>query len=222
MIRRGRGLQGYTQAELAQRAGVTITTLYRAEQGLPLRKSSIDKIASALDMTLDELLQEKPVMDVTAHACVLHRGSSNVWFAPIDRRKNVPEDNAELVRSPQERRRLGSLGLTPIFISYPRLVMPDGPGATLIEVYGRYPDGINPDIYRDCMIHCLRGAIRLQILDEVVELEEGDFIGFATTNLRWMEPAAPLKGSDPTPLALWFGAVRLGRVRTKKSVKRKS
>lgn len=214
-IRRKRVLLGITQAELAQRAGVTITTLYRAEQGLPLRGSSLEKIAKGLDMTVDDLYEEKPVMDVTAHTYVLHRSTDNGWFAPIDRRRNVPEGNTELVRSPQERRRLGSLGLAPIFICYPNLVMPDGPGATLIEVYGRYPHGINADIYRDCMIHCVRGSIRLQILDEVVELGEGDFVGFVNRNLRWIEPAAPVRASDPTPLALWFGAVRLGRIRIK-------
>jgi len=214
LIQRARVLLDITQAELAERAGITVRTLYRAERGFPARHSSLEKIANGLNMSLDELLREKPVMDGTAQAYVLHRAAENVWSAPIDRRRNVPEDNETRVRSASERRRLGLLGLTPLFLCYPVLVMPEGPGATLLEVYGRYENAINPEVYRDAMMHCLRGGVRLGILDEIVELGEGDFVGYVSRNLRWIEPVAPLGENDPVSLVLWFGAVRLGRVHT--------
>ena len=211
-IQFARVLQDLTQADLARRSGVTVTTIYRAEKGLPVREKSLDKIAHGLDMRLDRLLVKKPVMSSETSAFLRHRASENVWYAPIDHRRNIPEDNKTLLRSPSERRRLGRLGLTPIFVCYPRLIMAEGPGATLIEVYGRYPHPFNVEIYRDCIIHCLRGRIRVAILDDIVDLGEGDFVGLASRNLSWIEPAAPIDIDDPTPLALWMGAVRLGRL----------
>lgn len=124
----------------------------------------------------------------------------------------MPEDNQRLVQDPRERMRLGRLGLAPVFISYPRLIMPDGPGATLIELYGRYEDDLNSYVYRDCIMYCQRGGVRLDVRGEVVELNEGDFVGFASRDLVWMEPVTADLGDAPPPLALWLGAVRLGKI----------
>lgn len=46
----------FTQAELAKKAGVGLSTVIRLERGEPGRISSIRKLATALDVTADELL----------------------------------------------------------------------------------------------------------------------------------------------------------------------
>lgn len=45
-----------TQAELAKKAGVGLSTVIRLERGEPGRISSIRKLATGLDVTADELL----------------------------------------------------------------------------------------------------------------------------------------------------------------------
>lgn len=204
-------IQRMTQTELAQRAGVAVTTVYRAEQGLPVRQSSLQKIAAAVDVKFDQFLRSGPLLHREDLSYVHHRAEEAVWYAPVDHRRILPEDNDRLVQSPAERKRLGILGLTPIFVCYPNLLMPEGPGATLIELYGRYNRPFNPTIYRECLVYGQRGRARLQVLDDVVELAEGDIAGFVSKNLRWIEPAEPSPSDDP-PLVLWVGAVRLGKV----------
>lgn len=210
-IQRGRLMLKLTQAELAQLAGVAVTTVYRVERCLPVRESSLRKLCAAMSIKFDEFLKMKPIFDARREAYVRHRGDETYWYAPVDHRRVVPEDDQTLVQDPRERLRLGRLGLVPAFVSYPNLIMPEGPGATLIELYGRHAEDLNSYIYRDCMIYCQRGDVRLCVRDEVVELNEGDYVGFVSRDLTWIEPATPDFGSEP-PLALWFGAVRLGKI----------
>lgn len=211
-IQRGRLMQRLTQSELARRAGVTVTTIYRAEKGLPVRESSFRKVCEALNIKFDEFLKMKPVFDASREPYIHHRGTESYWYAPVDHRRMVPEDDQALVQDPRERLRLGRVGLVPAFVCYPGFVMPEGPGATLVELYGRYEHAFNPFTYRDGVLYGQRGTSRLGIRDDVLELAEGDMIGYASADLRWIEPAQPLGPEGQPSLAFWFGAVRLGRI----------
>jgi transcriptional regulator with XRE-family HTH domain len=50
-LRRVRDARALTQEELADRAGVSRTTVRRAEQGTEIRQSSVRKLARALGVT---------------------------------------------------------------------------------------------------------------------------------------------------------------------------
>jgi len=50
-LRRIRDTRALTQEELAERAGVSRTTIMRAERGLGIRQSSVRKLARALGVT---------------------------------------------------------------------------------------------------------------------------------------------------------------------------
>lgn len=220
-IQQRRVVSRLTQSELAQRAGVSITTVYRAEQALPVRISSLRKISEALQTKLEQFVNEKPVLRPEEISHVSHRAVEAIWYAPIDRRRTIPANNTELMQDSAERTRLGRLGLIPMFVCYPNFVMPEGPGMTLLEMHGRYDRAINADIYRECIVQCQRGCARLQVLDDVIELAEGDFVGFVSKNLRWIEPAVLGEAAH----FLWFGAVRLGRLptfATKRTIVRKT
>ncbi len=210
-IRAFRVLLGLTQQDVAARSGASITTIYGIESGRPARVSSLRRVCAGMGTDLDEFLKINPTRNVKEAGYVLHRASTVQWHAPLDRRKMVPGDNDELVQDPAERRRLGRLGLTPLFGYRPHLMMPQGPGTTFIELYGRYDRAMNADVYREALICCQRGSVRIGIGDSVAELGEGDVVGFSNGEMRWMEPIANDPDELPTRL-LWIGAVRIGRV----------
>ena len=202
---------GLTQHDVAQRSGVSITTVFGIESGRSTRLSSLNKVCGGMGTDLDEFLKINPTRNMKGPDYVVHRASSIRWHAPIDHRKKVPEDNDDLVQDPEERRRLGKLGLTPLFGYRPRLIMPQGPGTTFIELYGRYNHPLNENVYREALILCQQGNVRIGINDTLVELEPGDVVGFSNHEMRWMEPIFNDPDDLPTEL-LWVGAVRSGRI----------
>ena len=52
-----RGQRQWTQAELAQRAGVARQTIISAESGRPLRQSALQRVATALGVDVEELMR---------------------------------------------------------------------------------------------------------------------------------------------------------------------
>lgn len=62
-LRRYRGERAYSQEELAERAGVSRTTIMRAEAGLHIRPLSVRKLARALGVSPATL--QRPLPDVT-------------------------------------------------------------------------------------------------------------------------------------------------------------
>ena len=85
------------------------------------------------------------------------------------------------IQDEEERLRLGTVGLVPMFYATPNFVMAQGPGITTLELYRDYT-GFNSLLYEHAIVYCLRGRIKIAIGDEQTFLEEGD--ASVTTTMR--------------------------------------
>ena len=199
-----------SQIELAERAGVSLSTVYHIESGRSTRASSIRKVCEiGLDTAPEDLVQtrEKQASD----PYLLYQASSAIWREEQDRRRAIPDDSFTLIQDPAERRRLGRLGLVGSFMNNPNIVMPDGPGTVFLEIYGRREGAVNAGVYRDSKLYCQSGGVRCAVGEHRVELRAGDMIGYTTADLRWIEPLElPVPNEEPSRL-LWMGAVRIGK-----------
>jgi len=59
-IAREREKRGWTQQELAERADVSLHTVFRAEKGNNIQVGSLQKMAAAFNMSVSDLLEDKP------------------------------------------------------------------------------------------------------------------------------------------------------------------
>lgn len=212
-IRCWRMIRGFTQAELASRAGVSITTLYKAESGRTVRTGFLRKIVrQGLEGSFEECCTSPRMKNAKpAEALyVKHDRSETRWFIYGDRRRSVPEENLELIQDVSERIRLGRLGLANLFGCGLSYLMPDGPGMLLYEVHGP-TDPVNQN-YRDAIYNVLRGSVILGIGGETVRLDEGESIGLDGTRSITMDCAEPLRAGDMPPLVQFIGANRTGKL----------
>lgn len=209
-IRLMRLAEGFSLAELARRANISVVTLHQAESGKPVRPSTLVKIAEALNHNLDELRKHTvPILVPDEPTLVVHRADEALWFASVDHRSKVPHDSAERIQNSAERLRLGQLGLVPMFYSAPNFVMARGPGTTLIELYGEYT-GFNSRLYEHVILRSLRGEAEIRVHDAVAQVRPGDAVGFNNFAEMTMAPVGEYTETT-VPLLLWIGAVRKGR-----------
>lgn len=207
-VRRARILRGFTQADLAERARVGISTVYHAEQGRPLSRRSFEAICEGLG-SLPDHIRARGRRHLTDDLTLLvHRQAEGVWTSQRDLRIKTPDDNLARIQNPEERIRLGRLGLVPQFLCAATFIMPEGPGPLFLELYGRNEGAINQTIYRDCLLMCQEGGLRARVGDEETTLGPGDLLGYRSRDLRWMEPV----GDRLPARLLWIGAVRLGKL----------
>ena len=202
--------QGYSQDDLARRSGLAPKTIYRLERGLAVNRGSFLRICEALEV-LPEQLCAAPMPPPPVYG--VHRQGESVWFMiGGDLRVRVPEDNFERTQHRQERLRLGRQGLIAAFGYSLSFMMPEGPGIVMLELFGRLDGPFNATMYRECVLSCARGGVRVGVGDNIVELVEGEALGYRSKDLRWMEPLAPTD-SDGLPTTLtWTGAVRVGNL----------
>ncbi|MGV3614574.1 MAG: helix-turn-helix domain-containing protein [Fimbriimonas sp.] len=209
-IRIMRTTQGLTQKELAARAGISEVTLYYAESGRRIRPATFKKIAAALDQNQDELRLKRLRILTEEGDFVVHRHANLVWYRRDDRRKVVPEDSPARIQDEAERQRLGRLGLVPMFYATPTFVMADGPGITFVELYEDYK-GVNSRLYKNAIVYCMRGQVRIGLGDQRTVLTEGDAFGYNSDEEEMvMGPAHPITESELPPLVMWIGANRKG------------
>jgi transcriptional regulator with XRE-family HTH domain len=212
-IRSFRVIRGFSQAELARRAGVGITTIYKAELGRVVRQEYLRRIVEVgleglLEecMTTPRLINRKP--DDALY--VKHDVGQTVWFVYGDRRRLVPEANQELIQDVRERMRLGRLGLATLFGCGTDYVMPNGPGILFYEVHG--PTDVITQNYRDAIYYALRGSVVIRWGEESVRLDEGESIGCDGTREIRMDLAEPLAAGQLPPLVQFCGANRVGKM----------
>lgn len=211
-VRGLRMIQGYSQDDLAQRSGLAPKTVYRLERGMPTSRRSLVKICEALEVFPEQLCAVPLQSQVTKPVYGVHRREENVWIIlGPDLRVKVPQDNFERTQRREERLRLGRQGLVAAFAATMSFMMPDGPGILTIEMYRRVEGPLNSTLYRECVLSCTRGRVRVGVGDDVIELDEGEALGYRSTDLRWMEPLAPVEDGLPTMLT-WTGAVRVGNL----------
>ena len=207
-IRQTRALRGLTQRQLAERAGVTLSTVYHAESGRPLMRRTLERICGGLDCPLNVLFEPQKRLLADGVEILVHRSEEALWVAAGERRSKVPEDDVSRIQSPEERLRLGRLGLVPLFLCYLRFIMPEGPGPVHLELYGRFEEALNQTLYRDSVLMCVEGVAHVHVAGRTVALKSGDALGYQSGDLRWMEP----KGTALPTRLTWVGAVRHGRL----------
>ena len=206
-VRQARIIRGHSQEDLAQGSGVSVKTVYQVERGVPISQRSLSKLCAFVDLSLDSVrVRNTRVLSEDVDGLV-YRRSAAFWMAGVEKRAKVPEDSLQRVQRPEERLRLGRLGLVPMFVSSTTFIMPEGPGVVMIELYGRFEEAFNAIIYRDCLLACVQGRARARIGETTMELDEGDIVGYRSKNMRWMEPA---EGSALPVRLTWTGAVRIG------------
>jgi len=210
-VRQSRCIQGKSQANLAQSAGLGISTIYQVERGMPIGARSFRKIADALDTSPDRLKIPPQTLLAPTLRALVHRPGDNFWTMTHDQRSRNPEDNLSLIQDAKERLRLGRLGLVSAFCAATSFIMPEGPGLVNLEVFGKVPL-FNATIYRFAMLSCTKGRLRLVFSDETVEIGEGEIAGYRTEDLQWMEPASPVDPVDLPVLVTWIGSVRVGKL----------
>lgn len=209
-VRQARIIRGHSQEEFATMSGLSITTLYHIEQGRSISRSSLLKVCAALQESLDSIKVRNRIVLTEEDEVRIFRRAQGIWTVELETRAKVPEDDLRRIQDPAERLRLGRLGLVIAFFCTTNFIMPDGPGVAFIELYRHFEDQFNAIIYRDCLLTCTQGRARVGIGDTIVELGEGDVVGYHSKDLSWMEPATPT-GQDGHPTILtWTGAVRLG------------
>jgi transcriptional regulator with XRE-family HTH domain len=212
-IRGWRTIRGFSQAELASRAGVGITTIYKAELGKPIRIKSLRRIVEiGLEGLLEEIISTPRLTNPKPDDAlfVKHPGAKTVWFVYGDRRRMVPEENQDLIQDVRERIRLGRLGLANLFGWGLDFVMPNGPGMLIYEVHGP-TDPISQN-YRDAIYFVLRGSVIVRMGGEEVRLDEGESIGCAGTSSVSFDLADPWQPGQLPPLVQFMGANRVGKM----------
>ncbi len=212
-IRGWRTIRGFSQAELARRAGVGITTIYKAELGKPVRIKSLRRIVEiGLEGLLEEIISTPRLTNPKPDDAlfVKHPSAKTVWFVYGDQRRMVPEENQDLIQDVRERIRLGRLGLANLFGWGLDFVMPNGPGMLIYEVHGP-TDPISQN-YRDAIYFVLRGSVVVRIGGEEVRLDEGESIGCAGTSSLSFDLADPRRSGQLPPLVQFIGANRVGKM----------
>ena len=216
-VRGLRMTQGYSQDDLARRSGLAPKTIYRLERGLAVSRGSLLKVCKALEVLPEQLCAlpmppPRPVYGVH-HLYGVHRHGESVWFMiGGDLRVRVPEDNFERTQRREERLRLGRQGLVAAFGCSLSFMMPEGPGIVTLELFGRLDGSFNATVYRECVLSCARGGVRVGVGDDIVELVEGEALGYRSKDLRWMEPLVPTDNDGLPTTLTWTGAVRVGNL----------
>lgn len=205
--RRMRIGQGISQEELAQRAGVSVVTVYNVERCVPVSRRTLLKLCAGLNEPLDSLRTRNQSVLSEDRDCMLFRSDAAAWIVFGETRGWVPEDDVARIQNADERLRLGRLGFVPLFAHTTNFIMPEGPGMVKLELYGRYADTFNATVYRECVVECIAGRARFQVGTSVAELGPGDVIGYRSRELAFMEP---VEGEELPVRLTWMGAVRVG------------
>ncbi|MBN9500491.1 MAG: hypothetical protein BGO01_07785 [Armatimonadetes bacterium 55-13] len=62
------------------------------------------------------------------------------------------------------------MGFVAAFCTTNSFIVPNGPGLTFIELYRRFEGPINEGLYRDAVLRCEQGAVRLSAAGRVQNL----------------------------------------------------
>jgi transcriptional regulator with XRE-family HTH domain len=163
-----------SQMDLARQAGVHRTVVARAEAGFTCRTSSLRRIAQALGVTLTWLRQ--PFLGPEPYR--LDRAEDAYWVATnpsFIRRKGI--QGRKGLNDPDERIRLGSLGLANAFV---RVLNNDLPGGRLHAlIVESYRKELEPVAFPgQIFLYVLKGRIKLTVAEHTVEMGPGDSVSY--------------------------------------------
>lgn len=200
-----------SQDELATRSGLERSTVQRVERGIRVRMGSFEQVCAGLDADVEEIKNmDRDLGPRDRQACAFHFPDQAMWYSYQDRRPRIPHDNEERIQDPLERTRLGANGFVARFRSYLHFVMLNGPGVFFVEVHGEYRDSVETGeggVYKDWIMYCLHGRVRLKTPAFERELPEGSAMGFRS---GFEFSIAPTGGGDSSPPAvlMFIGANR--------------
>jgi transcriptional regulator with XRE-family HTH domain len=197
-----RSLQQLTRSELAERAGVNTSSLFRVEKGRTIRTQTLRKIADAMDIPLEWVLNNQPVAEKSYR---FRRSQEDQWFAFVDHRPKLPADRFEAYQAAEERQRLGTLGFVPLFGS-------PGSGPMRLELFGLYTGPINHETHVKGTLYVLSGEIRAVVDGDELLMGEGDGLFYLCESLQALELRTPRKGGASAQL-LWNGVEPIKRIR---------
>lgn len=209
-VRTLRGNQGLTQSELASKADVSLATITRVEKQQSVRRSSVRKIAKGLNVHFDSLFVPQSMQPKESNT-IVYRAADATWFALSDKRPNPPEGHFERQQDVEERARLGGVKLVPAFAAPPKVIMRNGPGLIMFELYNELDGPFNAELYEDSVLYVVRGSATVKIGGEVHEVSEGDWIGYDTPKLESMARILDSRSATEPALLLWIGANRVDR-----------
>lgn len=217
-IRTLRALENKSQEEFAESVGVSRSTLLHIENGRKIQLRMIERICESKGIAgLGGLLDFD--RQKAAGQMAIHHAETAVWRANQDFRKVIPENNDELIQNSEERLRLLRVGLANAFFCVPQFKLPDGPASAIFEL-GTSLQGINAELYRDAILHCLAGRIRVTAEGQEFILGPGDFVGYKNDLDILISPVEPLSPHFEPPRLLWIGGNRVGQVRPRPLRKR--
>lgn len=173
-IKSRRLVRGWNQLELAQAAGVHRTAVARAEAGDLCRPTTLRKLAIALGATLTWI--RRPFGGGKPYR--LDRLEETLWVATnpsFIRRKGISA--RDTLHNPEERARLGSLGLANAFV---RVLNNDLPGGRISAlVVESYRKELDPVSYPGQMfLYVLKGRIKLTVGEDAMELTTEDSVSY--------------------------------------------
>lgn len=200
-MRRNRLLLGYTVRDAAEKAGISKNTILRVEAGLPVQRSTREKLCHALGMVPTDPATRKPAAGA-GRFYKIQTNAESVWYATIVNAQGEAEGYTnERIADSAERSRLGWYGLANHF-GRPLRCRREGSRHIpfLIELY-RATD-VTSDPMGERFVYGLRGSVRVIVGDESFDLHEGEAATYDATQPNGLEPLQPVKPGQPAPLVL--------------------
>lgn len=201
VMRQNRTLLGISLREAATRAGISRNTVARLESGLPVQRTSVERLCRVYGcVPTDPTTRRPPVREGRYYR--LHSNADAVWYTVRVNGEGLAEGvESERAADPRERRRLGSYGLADFFV---RPLRCRREGSRLIpfvlELY-KATDA-NADPVGERFVLGLKGRVRVHLGDDSFEVGEGEAAVYDCTVKNWLEPAEPVPPGGEAPLAL--------------------
>lgn len=183
-LRRIRMRQHLSIRELAAAAGMSKTSVVRLEAGQSVRPATVLRACDALSLHVERLAS---LSDDEVRPVVIHRRVDDRWLDMADR-AGGPLLGLDRPLTLAERQEAVASGVkVPLCLIKSRLsggrVLP-----TVIEAYGQSPVRSHPG---EEFLYVLSGRARLEVGEEVVELEEGEAVTFWSAEPHRYAPADP-------------------------------
>lgn len=211
-VRELRRVRGWSIDMLAKRAGVAPHTVLRIEQGRPSTETRRTRIAYALDTVMERLAN---IGTLDRNDVAVHTSSDDQWMSLIDRRSVIPEENADLIQTAEERSRLGRLAFVPQFVKVLRCRLPKGKLiAGVLEMYTELP--ASRYLGGEIFAFALRGDAYLNLGGEQFLLREGSATTFDCTKPFSFSPASMPVAADDPPLVLYVRLEEVDPIETRK------
>jgi len=180
-LRRARNRQGLSIRDLAEKAGVSKTSIVRIEQGHPSFPSTIVRIAGAMGLHLAGLTE--PIADDQIVA--VHHAEDDRWFDLVNFGEG-PLGGLDRPTTVEERR-----GLADVAIMYMKNRLEGGVMLpVIVDIYAPSNPRSHPG---EEMVYAIKGPVKLTIGHQTITLQTGESASFWSSEIHVYEPG---EGAD--------------------------